>query len=113
MENIFITQIDINQIRHLQGINIPLSDKERKHLILTGKNGSGKTSVLEVLRDYFQKFHDPNIQMTTDGGSRDFPRSLDEVALKYKEQITYSFNEDPTEMIHLGKFITVYFECQK
>lgn len=24
-----------------------------KHLILTGKNGSGKTSVLEFLNDYF------------------------------------------------------------
>jgi predicted ATP-dependent endonuclease of OLD family len=28
-----------------------LSDTERKHLILTGKNGSGKTSLLETMRD--------------------------------------------------------------
>ena len=31
----------------MEGIEILLSDTERKHLILTGKNGSGKTSVLE------------------------------------------------------------------
>ena len=37
MKDIFITKININQIRHLNGINIPLSNKERKHLILTGK----------------------------------------------------------------------------
>jgi len=54
MNDIFLTQIDIRQIRHLHDIHIPLSETERKHLILTGKNGSGKTSVLEVLRDYFQ-----------------------------------------------------------
>ena len=52
MEEIFITNIHINKVRHLENIDIPLSDTERKHLILTGKNGSGKTSVLEALRDF-------------------------------------------------------------
>ena len=49
-EEVFITDITINKVRHLQDIHIPLSGKERKHLILTGKNGSGKTSVLEYLK---------------------------------------------------------------
>ena len=52
MEETFITSIKINKVRHLEGLEIRLSDTERKHLILTGKNGSGKTSVLEALRDY-------------------------------------------------------------
>ena len=52
MENIFISDITIECVRHLKNITIPLSDGERKHLILTGKNGSGKTSVLEALSDY-------------------------------------------------------------
>lgn len=55
MEQTFLTGIDIKKVRHLQDISIPLSDKKRKHLILTGKNGSGKTSVLEALVRYFQK----------------------------------------------------------
>jgi predicted ATP-binding protein involved in virulence len=50
MEEIFVTNIRINKVRHLEGLDIPLSDTERKHLILTGKNGSGKTSVLEGIR---------------------------------------------------------------
>lgn len=50
MEDIFLTKIIINKVRHLSGLEIPLSETERKHLILTGKNGSGKTSVLEALR---------------------------------------------------------------
>ncbi len=48
----FITSIKIKKIRHLENITIPLSETEPKHLILTGKNGSGKTSVIEKLRDF-------------------------------------------------------------
>lgn len=47
MEDIFITDIRIDYVRHLRNIDIPLSKTMRKHLILTGKNGSGKTSVLD------------------------------------------------------------------
>lgn len=50
MEDIFISHIHINEVRHLKNIDIPLSDTKRQHLILTGKNGSGKTSVLEQLK---------------------------------------------------------------
>lgn len=51
MENSFITNIHIGRVRHLHNIDIELSSSERKHLIFTGKNGSGKTSMLEALRD--------------------------------------------------------------
>ena len=51
MENIFITKIHIEKVRHLNNIDINLSDTQRKHLIFTGKNGSGKTSLLEAMRD--------------------------------------------------------------
>ena len=47
--DIFITEIAINHVRHLHDIVIPLSKTERKNLILTGENGSGKSSVLEAL----------------------------------------------------------------
>jgi predicted ATPase len=40
-------------VRHLENLDIELSETERKHLIITGKNGSGKTSLLEVMRGYF------------------------------------------------------------
>ena len=54
MENIFLTKLDIKSVRHLHGIEIPLSDMVRKHLILTGKNGSGKTSTLESLKEHLE-----------------------------------------------------------
>ena len=54
MEPTFLTGIHINKVRHLENIDIPLSNDTRKNLILTGKNGSGKTSVLNALTSYFQ-----------------------------------------------------------
>ena len=51
MADTFLTGIEIKKVRHLQDISIPLSTDMRKHLILTGKNGSGKTSVLEQLKE--------------------------------------------------------------
>ena len=51
MQDVFITKIHIDKVQHLQGVDIRLSDSERRSLILTGKNGSGKTSLLEAMRD--------------------------------------------------------------
>ena len=53
MEQTFLTDIEIKKVRHLENISIPLGKEQRKHLILTGKNGSGKTSLLEALVKYF------------------------------------------------------------
>lgn len=51
MEPTFLTAIHIHKVRHLTDIDIPLSSNVRKNLILTGKNGSGKTSVLKAITD--------------------------------------------------------------
>lgn len=57
MEDIFITKIDIEKSRNLENVSIPLSETERKHLILTGRNGSGKTSLLNLLfRPIFMQY---------------------------------------------------------
>ncbi|SEH25898.1 AAA family ATPase [Selenomonas sp. KH1T6] len=52
MNENFIKTLKIDKVRHLENITIPLSEEKCKHLILTGKNGSGKTSVLEALKAY-------------------------------------------------------------
>lgn len=52
MNNIFISNIEISKVRHLSDISIPLSEEKIKHMIFTGKNGSGKTSVLEAISCY-------------------------------------------------------------
>lgn len=55
MANIFMTALKIYNVRHLKDIVIPLSKEECKALILTGKNGSGKTSVLKALGQFMKE----------------------------------------------------------
>ena len=57
MDKLFISSLEIKKVRHLRDITIPLSEQKAKHLILTGKNGSGKTSVTEALARYLNKIY--------------------------------------------------------
>ncbi len=52
MEQLYITNIEINKVRHLKNIAVSLRENQIRHLVLTGKNGSGKTSVVEALARY-------------------------------------------------------------
>ncbi|GMO26022.1 MAG: hypothetical protein Ta2B_05920 [Termitinemataceae bacterium] len=62
----FITKIHINKVRHLENLTIELSETERKHLILIGKNGCGKTSVIKAIDDFFVNNHeDVNVSLTS------------------------------------------------
>ena len=54
----YITEIRIETLRHLSNIVISLNPKQRQNLILTGKNGSGKTSLLVALQKYLQAIND-------------------------------------------------------
>ncbi len=54
MNSHFITEIDIDKIRHLENIKINLNNQKKNHLLLTGKNGSGKTTVLEAIKSYLR-----------------------------------------------------------
>ena len=49
MEQIFIKNIKINKVRHLKDLDIHVCEDKCKHIIFTGKNGSGKTSVLDAI----------------------------------------------------------------
>ena len=61
-EKFFIQKIKINKLRHLKNLEINLSETEKKHLIITGKNGSGKTSLLEDLSNLGIMFNKSNYQ---------------------------------------------------
>lgn len=50
--NHYITEIKIEELRHLSNIKIYLKEDQRTNLLLTGKNGSGKTTVLRALKKY-------------------------------------------------------------
>ncbi len=86
MEQLFITKVIIEKVRHLQNIEIPLSKDQLKHLIITGKNGSGKTSVLEAITTFLH-----SISTTDDynnaikGTSLEFNVPLESIRIMFKE----------------------------
>ncbi len=50
--NYFIKNIHVNKLFHLENIDIPVENKDYPNLIITGKNGSGKTILLNAISDF-------------------------------------------------------------
>lgn len=71
--NHFITNIKVNKLLHLSDFDIPIADDNRPHLIITGKNGSGKTILLNAISEF----------LSTIKGDSNFN------FLTYEKQLTY------------------------
>lgn len=101
MADTYLTGIEIKKVRHLQDISIPLSAEKRKHLILTGKNGSGKTSVLEKLKENLEYIVSKEFQLESESKSM-------------VEFWTKKFNQDgtsdqiKTEKENARKFLSIF-----
>ncbi|WP_286908237.1 AAA family ATPase [Clostridium sp. UBA1652] len=55
----YIEEINIIKLRHLENIHIDISsNRSKNHLILTGKNGAGKTTVLKSIKKYLKSIED-------------------------------------------------------
>lgn len=62
----FITEIRIDKLRHLSDLTITLNPEHRQHLMVTGKNGSGKTSLLLEMRKYLRAINDGKLNTLSD-----------------------------------------------
>lgn len=103
----FISKIQIKKLRHLENIDIILSSDERRHLLLTGKNGSGKTSLLETVADCFKTVIENlknNATLTSDDGK--FVLLMRAVI---KEDVHIIFNSVDWNSFVDGNFILAYF----
>lgn len=133
----YITQIKIEGLRHLSDICIALKPDARANLLLTGKNGSGKTTVLRALKKYLCVIADGKLQNL----EKDYPRWLNDDKKKmesaksenerykaqndyqnhmqwikkYKDGISVDFNnKDGLEgLFKEGKYILAYYSADR
>ena len=109
MEQAYLTEIHIRQVRHLQNIKIELSQNEKKHLLFTGINGCGKTSVLKAIEDSF--FHVMGFM-----GQDWKEMSLDSNSDKIEIKSNLSHSIDGKELYKLyqeGRIILAYFPADR
>ena len=133
----FITSIHLNEVRHLKNIEIKLNPEKRQNLILTGKNGSGKTSVLQAIKMYLSVINRHMLNTIL----WDYPRTIDIAENNYKfaktdvekiqaqqaietlsaeinrytSGVTLSFSDSSTldDLYTSGNFITAYFASDR
>lgn len=112
----FIKSIKINKVRHLENIEIPISEIQKKHLILTGKNGSGKTSLLEAIREYLRIVYkndiDARINMNIDRLIEEFLDSKKRYETKTLE-IAIDNIIELAEKCNNGNFLIAYFDAKR
>ncbi|NBJ92909.1 AAA family ATPase [Parablautia muri] len=109
MEQVYLTEINIRQVRHLQNIKIELPQNEKKHLLITGINGCGKTSVLKAIENSF--LHVMGF-MGQDWKEIKFDSSSDKIDIRSN----LSNSIDGKEMYKLyqeGQIILIYFSADR
>lgn len=112
----FIKSIKINKVRHLENIEIPISEIQKKHLILTGKNGSGKTSILESIKGLFKIIYNMgianSINKPTEILTLDFLDSHQTDKLN-NLKIDIGNVAELTKKYNDGEFILAYFDAKR
>ena len=87
--NRYIKNIHINKVRHLKDINIPLEKDAYPHLMITGKNGSGKTSLLNAIADHLEKIVNINIYTNY----KESKENLELLEKEFSEDIVKHFDQ--------------------
>ena len=137
MKEYFISEIDIETLYHLSDIKIKLDSNKRQHLLLTGKNGSGKTSLLLEIEKFLRAINDEKLSQVFDqyptwineakkkvlSASSDSEKYAADKDLKqclgflkkYSDGVQINLNqyEGLEMMYHNGKFITAYFPSER
>ncbi len=114
MKQIFLTDILIQNVRHLKNINISISDEKVRHLILTGKNGSGKTSVLEATAGYLNELTTLHDYENVAAGPAGWKSEVSEN--KMPPGVLLRFNQkqnDLEEILRSGKLILAYYKDKR
>ena len=130
----YIKNIHINKVRHLSNINIPLEKEDYPHLMITGKNGSGKTSLLNAIANHIERIANDRYKYFEEYKSKieyfekqlkENPQntlSIEQQLQYYKNQYEFFFSEvtvafeDVDNLIRKyqdGNFIIAFYEAHR
>lgn len=121
----FISKIVVEYVRNMGRFEIPFSNNKRKHLIITGNNGCGKTTLLQSFRsalDDFTKFSrhgeldvSPEIQKDFHLVDEDTKISYLEKLLLPSSDVSIYFNNSKHALnsTHEGSFLIAYFNDER
>ena len=111
----YITEIRIETLRHLSNIVISLNPKQRQNLILTGKNGSEKTSLLVALQKYLQAINDKRYKDLIEDFIPRLPAIKECLINQYAAGVRVLFNDSEhlEALYEQGNFITAYFPANR
>ena len=130
----YIKNIHINKVRHLKDINIPLEKEDYPHLMITGKNGSGKTSLLNAIANHIERVANDRYKYFEEYKSKieyfekqlkENPQntlSIEQQLQYYKNQYEFFFSEvtvafeDVDSLIRKyqdGNFIIAFYEAHR
>ena len=98
--NYFIKNIHINKLFHLENIDIPVANEKYPHLIITGKNGSGKTVLLNAIAEYLNKVKNER--------NLNFLKYGDELKVWQRNLKTAKEKQNATEIIKYQQYVEDY-----
>lgn len=104
----FITELRIGELLHLSDIRIELNPEKRTNLLLTGKNGSGKTTVLRALARHL-------CENGRAGGQTRRIQSYLAYLNKYGDGLKIIFNEEKEihRLCKEGEFLTAFYRADR
>ena len=125
MDELYITRLQIEKVRHLKNITIPIGKDEKKQLIITGKNGSGKTSLLDALAaflekeitgeflDGVEKLEEVWKKVTADSPAPYLPGQSEESGQeKIDAELNHTFPES-RKIFYSGKCVLAYYKADR
>jgi len=133
MNDYFIKNILIKEVRDIKNLEIPLDNNERKHLIITGKNGSGKTSTLYeidiLLNKYIdnslppmlKKYHKLHAEIAKlsenhkewESLNKEFCKVEDNILSLSKVDLYFNKELEVCDKVLDGEFLLLYFKAQR
>ena len=104
----FIPERRIGELLHLSDIRIELNPEKRTNLLLTGKNGSGKTTVLRALARHL-------CENGRAGGQTRRIQSYLAYLNKYGDGLKIIFNEEKEihRLCKEGEFLTAFYRADR